>query len=163
MSGSTRILGIDPGSQVTGYGLIDVGKKGNTAKLVHSGEVKTSGEHTDRLRQIFDQIFQVVKEYSPDEVSVERVFVHRNADSALKLGQARAAALCSTFESDLPIFEYAARQVKKSIVGKGGATKFQVQHMVTLLLNLPGIPQADAADGLALALCHAHTSSNIIK
>tara|TARA_B100000686_G_C16802260_1_gene986999 strand:- start:2990 stop:3505 length:516 start_codon:yes stop_codon:yes gene_type:complete len=159
VSASTRILGIDPGSQVTGYGLIDVGKKGNTVKLVHSGEVKTSGEHTDRLRQIFDQIFQVVKEYSPDEVSVERVFVHRNADSALKLGQARAAALCSTFESDLPIFEYAARQIKKAVVGRGGADKTQVQHMVKLVLSMRDKPKSDEADALAAALCHAHARS----
>ena len=156
MSETIRILGIDPGSRVTGYRLIDVGRKGNATKLVHSGEVKTSGEHTDRLRQIFDQIAQVVKEFSPDEVSVERVFVHRNPDSALKLGQARAAALCATFEADVPIFEYAATQIKKAIVGRGGADKTQVQHMVKLVLSMQIAPKSDEADALAAALCHAY-------
>ena len=156
MSEVTRILGIDPGSQITGYGLIDARRRGNDTVLIHFGSIHTSGEHSTRLRQIFEAVGSLVKEHRPDEVAIERVFVHRNADSALKLGQARAAALCATFEADLPIFEYAARAIKKAVVGRGGAEKTQVQHMVRLLLGLRAEPQADAADALAAALCHCH-------
>ena len=156
MSEVARILGIDPGSQTTGYGFIDVSRRGNETKVVDFGAINTSGEHSDRLRQIFRQVGCLVKEYHPDEVAIERVFVHRNADSALKLGQARAAALCATFEADLPVFEYAARHIKKAVVGSGSADKAQVQHMVRLLLGLQAAPQEDAADALAAALCHSH-------
>tara|TARA_B100000029_G_scaffold503931_2_gene581829 strand:- start:308 stop:823 length:516 start_codon:yes stop_codon:yes gene_type:complete len=152
----TRVLGIDPGSQITGYGVIDIQQKLDKTVLINSGEVRTKGEHRDRLRQIFTNIGEVVKQFQPDEVSVERVFVHRNADSALKLGQARAAALCATFEADLPIYEYAARQIKKAIVGRGSADKTQVQHMVKLVLSMESPPNFDEADALAAALCHAH-------
>jgi crossover junction endodeoxyribonuclease RuvC len=156
MSEVARILGIDPGSKTTGYGLIDTCRRGNETKLVHFGAIHTAGEHNERLRQIFAQIGDLVREYHPDEVAIERVFVHRNADSALKLGQARAAALCATFEADLPVFEYAARHIKKAVVGSGSADKAQVQHMVRLLLGLQAAPQEDAADALAAALCHSH-------
>ncbi|MED5535823.1 MAG: crossover junction endodeoxyribonuclease RuvC [Pseudomonadota bacterium] len=156
MSEVTRILGIDPGSRTTGYGLIDSCRRGNETKRVHFGAIHTAGEHSERLRQIFEQVGDLVREYHPDEVAIERVFVHRNADSALKLGQARAAALCATFEADLPVFEYAARHIKKAVVGSGSADKGQVQHMVRLLLGLQAVPQADAADALAAALCHSH-------
>ena len=159
MSDVTRIMGIDPGSQVTGYGLVDARQRGSEIRLVHFGAIRTDGEHSARLRQIFEKIGRMVEEFRPDEVAVERVFVHRNADSALKLGQARAAALCATFEADLPVFEYAARHIKKAVVGRGGADKTQVQHMVKLMLGIPSEPQADAADALAAALCHAHARS----
>jgi len=156
---STRILGIDPGSQVTGYGIIDARHRGSECALVHWGTIQTQGEHSERLRQIFVEMGNLVREFRPGEIAIERVFVHRNADSALKLGQARAAALCATFEADLPVFEYAARHIKKAIVGRGGADKTQVQHMVKLLLGMKAEPQADAADALAAALCHSHARS----
>ena len=108
------------------------------------------------LRRIFSGIGELARRFHPDEVSIERVFMHRNADSALKLGQARAAALCGTFEADVPVFEYAARYVKKAVVGRGDADKTQVQLMVRMLLGLRETPAPDAADALALALCHAY-------
>ena len=117
MNEATRILGIDPGSQITGYGVIDARRRGSETRLVHFGAIRTSGEHSSRLRQIFEQVGAMVREFGPDEVAVERVFVHRNADSALKLGQARAAALCATFEADLPVFEYAARRGRRQSDG----------------------------------------------
>ena len=154
MKETIRILGIDPGSRVTGYGFIDV--CGGKTVLIDWGTIQTTGDHSSRLRQIFTEIVALVDRHQPAEIAVERVFVHRNADSALKLGQARAAALCATFEAELPIFEYAARHIKKAVVGSGGADKSQVQHMVKMLLAMDDDPQADAADALAVALCHSH-------
>ena len=155
-----RILGIDPGSQITGFGLVDATDR--RTELVHFGVVRTAGEHGDRLREIFAAIGRLVLEYAPAEVAIERVFVHRNPDSALKLGQARAAAICATFGAGLPIYEYAARHIKKSVVGSGSAEKPQVQKMIQMLLSVREPIAADAADALAAALCHAnerHTSS----
>ncbi len=152
--GGTRILGIDPGSRLTGYGFIDV--RGGQTVLVDWGTIRTAGDHSSRLRQIFGEVAALVARYQPVEVAIERVFVHRNADSALKLGQARAAALCGTFQAELPIFEYATRHIKKAVVGSGAADKTQVQHMVKMLLAMNDEPQADAADALAVALCHSH-------
>ena len=155
MNQKTRILGIDPGSRTTGVGLVDT--YGDRLVLVHWDRIQTNGDHTSRLRQIFREITKVVKLHCPDEIAIERVFVHRNADSALKLGQARAAALVATFDTDLPVYEYAARYVKKSVVGQGNASKLQVQHMVKVLLGVSEEIQSDAADALAVALCHAHS------
>jgi crossover junction endodeoxyribonuclease RuvC len=149
-----RILGIDPGSRITGYGLIDARR--DQAVLVHWGMIKTDGDHSSRLRQIFQEMAALVTQYDPTEIAVERVFVNKNPDSALKLGQARAAALCATFHADLPIFEYAATHVKKAVVGSGRAGKKQIQHMIKMLLAMKEVPQADAADALAVALCHSH-------
>ncbi len=155
MSKTRRVLGIDPGSIVTGYGIVDF--QSNRLVYVASGCIRTRGDaFTPRLKEIFDQVSGLVSTYRPAEIAMERVFVHRNADSALKLGQARAAAICATFSASLPMYEYAAREVKKAVVGRGAAEKRQVQHMVKVLLNLSGDVQADAADGLAVALCHAH-------
>jgi crossover junction endodeoxyribonuclease RuvC len=154
MKETVRILGIDPGSRITGYGVIEASV--NNTRLVDRGTVRTAaGDHTRRLKQIFQGLGQVVRQYQPQEIAIERVFMHRNPDSALKLGQARSAALCATFEAAVPIFEYAARQVKQSVVGNGGADKSQIQHMVKLLLSIRDELQADAADALAVALCHA--------
>jgi len=136
-----------------GYGIVDA--QGAQIKIVDCGSISASGEHADRLRQIFYAVSALVAEHDPDEIAIERVFVHRNADSALKLGQARAAALCATFGAELPIHEYAARHIKKAVVGKGSAEKGQVQHMVRMLLGLREAPGPDAADALAAALCHA--------
>jgi crossover junction endodeoxyribonuclease RuvC len=151
---SVRILGIDPGSLITGFGLVDV--LGSVTKPVEWGGIKTSGDHCERLRDIFDAVGKIVVEFRPDEIAIERVFVHRNPDSALKLGQARAAALCATFGADIPVFEYATRHIKKAVVGAGAAEKTQVQHMVRMILGIREEIQPDAADALAAAICHAH-------
>ena len=152
--GSVRILGVDPGSQITGFGVVDT--VGNRTTAVEWGSIRTSGEHSDRLRNIFTALGQIVREYRPTEIAIERVFLSRNADSALKLGQARAAAICATFESNVPIFEYSARHIKKAVVGSGGAEKDQVQRMVQMILGLREALPADAADALAAAICHAN-------
>jgi crossover junction endodeoxyribonuclease RuvC len=151
---SVRILGIDPGSQITGFGIVDV--QGSVTKAVEWGGIKTSGDHCARLREIYVGVVAIVSEYRPAEIAIERVFIHRNADSALKLGQARAAALCATFGADIPVFEYAARHIKKAVVGTGSAEKDQVQHMVKMILGIRDDVAPDAADALAAAICHAH-------
>lgn len=150
-----RILGLDPGSAITGFAIIDC--RGADAVYVASGSIRSSGESfPQRLRQIYASVNSVVHEYRPQEVAVERVFMHRNADSALKLGQARGAALCATFAGDPVVYEYAPREVKLAIVGIGSAEKVQVGLMVRQLLRLEGAIGADAADALAVALCHAY-------
>jgi len=152
---STRILGIDPGSRYTGFGILDL--VGDKALYVASGTVKSlDGDFPDRLKQIFTSMTEIVSEYRPDVVAIESVFMHKNAGSALKLGQARSAALCATFGFEVEVFEYAPREIKLAVVGTGAATKDQVQHMVVALLSLQGIPGSDAADALAAALCHGH-------
>ena len=149
-----RILGIDPGSQITGFGLIEA--LGQDARHIASGCIRApAGELPQRLRAIYAAVSELMSSYAPAEVAIERVFVSRNADSALKLGQARGAALCATFGLDVSIHEYAPRAIKQAVVGHGGADKQQVQHMVRVLLHLDRSPAADAADALAVALCHA--------
>ncbi|GAB4344953.1 MAG: crossover junction endodeoxyribonuclease RuvC [Gammaproteobacteria bacterium] len=157
-----RILGIDPGSRITGYGVIEV--EGSRNRYIASGCVRV-GEKTlpERLQEIFAGVSEIVTTYRPEQMAIEQVFMHRNADSALKLGQARGAAICAATSHHLPVSEYAARAVKQAIVGKGGATKEQVQHMVCVLLGLEERPQADAADALAVALCHGHTTQTLNK
>jgi crossover junction endodeoxyribonuclease RuvC len=153
---AVRILGLDPGSQVTGFGVVDWAA--GDARYVSSGVIRTrGGEFALRLRQIFDGVLELMSEYRPSEVAVERVFMHRNADSALKLGQARGAALCAAFTGDPLVFEYAPREVKLAVVGQGGAQKEQVQMMVRTLLKLQGEIGADAADAIGIALCHAYS------
>ncbi|TWG90484.1 Holliday junction endonuclease RuvC [Luteimonas sp. J16] len=153
----TRILGIDPGSQRTGVGIIDVDAAGK-ASHVHNGALVLLGEgdFALRLKRLLVGLAEVIERWRPDEVAIERVFMARNPDSALKLGQARGAALAAVVMRDLPVHEYAAREVKLAVVGKGGAEKAQVQHMVGIMLNLHGRLQADAADALAIAITHAH-------
>lgn len=149
-----RILGIDPGSRLTGFGLIDT--DGARSVYVDSGCVRVAGTGlAERLGEIFNGISELVQHYRPDEIALERVFVHRNVDSALKLGQARGAALAAVAQAAVPVSEYSPSEIKQAVVGKGGAAKTQVQHMVTALLRLACAPQADAADALAAALCHA--------
>jgi crossover junction endodeoxyribonuclease RuvC len=156
MSRAVRILGIDPGSRVTGFGLIDA--EGPATRYVASGCIRTdSAEMAGRLRAIYEGVRALVVAHEPQEIAVEKVFMHRNADSALKLGQARAAAICATFAREADIHEYAARAVKQAIVGRGGAEKGQVGHMVRALLRLPQALAPDEADALAVALCHAHS------
>ncbi len=155
MSERQRILGIDPGSRLTGFGVLDCAS--GSASYVASGAVRTrEGAFPERLRLIFHSVKDIVEEYQPDILAIESVFMHRNAGSALKLGQARSAAICATFGFELEIHEYAPREIKQAIVGTGAATKEQVQHMVKSLLELDGDPSPDAADALATALCFAH-------
>jgi crossover junction endodeoxyribonuclease RuvC len=150
-----RILGLDPGSQRTGYAVVETGAR---VTYVVSGAIRTKGSSiAERLLEIFAGVDRLSNEYQPDEVAIERIFMHRNADSALKLGQARGAALSGTFAVRPRVFEYAPREVKLAVVGTGGAQKEQVQLMVRSLLNLSGPLGADAADALAIALCHAHS------
>jgi crossover junction endodeoxyribonuclease RuvC len=130
---------------------------GDRATYVASGTVKSlDGSFPDRLRRIFESVGEIVAEYRPDIVAIETVFMARNAGSALKLGQARSAALCATFAFDVDVFEYAPREIKQAVVGTGAASKEQVQHMVVSLLQLSATPSADASDALAAAICHGH-------
>lgn len=155
MTDTARILGIDPGSRFTGFGVLDF--VGDKPTYVASGTIKSpDGTFPERLRKIFDSVSEIVAQYRPDIVSIESVFMARNAGSALKLGHARAAALCATFEFDVEVYEYAPREIKLAVVGTGAATKEQVQHMVVSLLQLDGAPASDAADALAAAICHAN-------
>lgn len=156
----TRILGIDPGSRITGYGVIDC--DGGNSRYVASGCVRIpDGPLPGRLKVIFESVRALIADYGPSQFAVEQVFVNRNPDSALKLGQARGAAICAGVLHDLPVSEYSPREVKLAIVGRGGAEKGQVQHMVMALLELAACPQADAADALAVALCHHHTARGL--
>ncbi len=149
-----RILGIDPGSRLTGYGLIDC--QGGHSRYVASGCLQVAGDSlADKLGLIFRELTGLIAEFQPQQFAIESVFMHRNADSALKLGQARGAAICAAVVRDLPVAEYAPREIKQAVVGKGGADKQQVQHMVRILLSLTEAPRADAADALAIALCHS--------
>ncbi|SCZ50125.1 crossover junction endodeoxyribonuclease RuvC [Thiohalomonas denitrificans] len=155
-----RILGIDPGSRITGFGIIE--RVGGRVAYVESGCIRAgTGEFSGRLKVIFDSVRDVVAIYRPEQVAVERVFMHKNPDSALKLGHARGAALCALMMEGLKVSEYTPAEIKQATVGKGNATKAQVQHMIQALLKLPGIPREDAADALAVALCHLHTGQTL--
>jgi len=155
------ILGIDPGFRTTGFGVIHL--VGNKPQYVLSGCIRVADKPlSERLRLIYDGIKSVILECRPDEVAIEQVFQGKNADSALKLGQARGAAIVAAAEAGLAVSEYSARQVKQAVVGTGAADKTQVQMMVCRLLNLEGVPQADAADAIAVALCHGHGMNNLI-
>lgn len=150
-----RILGVDPGSRFTGYGIVDL--CGQSVHYVDSGCIRLASEEMPiRLMMIHQGLESLIARYRPQEFAIESIFVHKNPNSALKLGQARGVALCCAVLSQLPIVEYAAKSIKQAVVGKGGADKAQVQYMVKLLLNLQGKVQSDAADALAVALTHAH-------
>ena len=158
----TRILGIDPGSQRTGVGIIDADAGGAVRHVFHGAlELLDNETFPLRLKQIFDEVCSIIAQHRPNEVAIERVFMARNADSALKLGQARGAAICAAVHSGLTITEYAPKEIKQAVVGGGGAGKQQVQHMVGILLNISPRLQADAADALAVAVTHAHTRASI--
>jgi len=158
-----RILGIDPGSRITGFGIIDV-RGEDEVSLVEQGVIRAGdGEFTARLGLIFDGLRRLIEEHAPTEVAVETVFISHNAASALKLGQARGAAVCAAISMGLPVAEYSPRSVKQAIVGRGGADKVQVQHMVGVLLQLRETPVEDAADALAVALCHQHTRQTVTR
>ena len=151
----TRILGIDPGSRVTGYGVVDQTSSG--IRYVASGCIRMQQEAMpERLKKIFDGVTELINLYQPEQIAIEQIFMHKNADSALKLGMARGAIMCATMQQSLPIYEYAARQVKLALVGKGSADKHQVQHMIKVLLGIQGEMPMDASDALAIAMCHIH-------
>lgn len=153
------VLGIDPGSRITGYGIIR--KEGNRLIHVDNGAIFTDAakDFPLRLHRIFAGLAEVIERYSPDAVAVEQIFFSNNVQSALKLGQARGAAIVAGVNAGLPVFEYSALQVKQAVVGHGKAAKEQVQQMVKILLNLPETAQADASDALAVAICHANSSA----
>lgn len=158
---SHRILGIDPGLNITGFGIIE--SDGHNSRYVHSGSIRMRGSSEEagmaqRLGKIFRELTDVISRYQPMEVAVEEVFVSRNMASALKLGHARGAAISAAVQLQVPVSEYSARYVKQAIVGNGAASKEQIQHMVLRLLALRGKLQEDEADALAVSLCHAHTS-----
>ncbi|MCC5855555.1 MAG: crossover junction endodeoxyribonuclease RuvC [Idiomarina sp.] len=166
------ILGIDPGSRITGYGVIE--QQGSRLTYLGSGciraastsaSTKTDGEPTmaERLKIIFDGVSELITQFKPNEFAIEQVFMARNPDSALKLGQARGVAMVAAAHQELAVHEYSARQIKQAVVGTGAANKDQVQHMVMQVLKLPHKPQADAADALAVAICHAHTYQTLIR
>ena len=150
-----RILGVDPGLRITGFGLIE--KSGQRLGYITSGCIRTpEADLPERIRTILEGLSQVIAEGRPEHVAVEQVFVNVNPASTLLLGQARGAAICAAVTNQLPVSEYTALQVKQAVVGNGHARKEQVQEMVRRLLSLPGLPSADAADALACAICHAH-------
>ena len=158
----TLILGIDPGSRIAGYGVIRAAA--NKLQYVASGciRVDTSRDLAYRLKQINESVTKLIEAYGPQEFAIEQVFMGKNVDSALKLGQARGVAIVAAALQDIPVYEYAARSVKQAVTGKGSADKEQVQKMVQTLLKLPGCPQEDAADALAIAICHANSTQNLL-
>lgn len=153
-----RVLGIDPGSRITGYGIVE--QAGNRLVHVDNGAIFTdsAADFPGRLLRIFDGLSAVIAQYQPDEVAVENIFFSTNAQSALKLGQARGAAIVAAVHAGLPVAEYTALQVKQAVVGQGRAEKGQVQKMLKALLGLPEIAQADASDALAVAICHINSN-----
>ncbi|MFT5482675.1 MAG: crossover junction endodeoxyribonuclease RuvC [Halieaceae bacterium] len=156
------VLGIDPGSIKTGFGIINHVNGRN--EYVTSGVIKLPRTSLpERLKVIFDNLSEILEEFNPEEMAIEQVFMSKSPGSALKLGQARGAAIVACVNRDLPVFEYSALQIKQSVVGTGSADKAQVQHMVKALLKLPAAPSEDAADALACALCHVHTQQSMIR
>ena len=160
-----RILGIDPGLRITGFGVIDV--DGSALSYVASGTISTThiekGQLPARLKVLFEGVKEVMARYEPDSASVEIVFVNVNPQSTLLLGQARGAVVTALVSADLPVAEYTALQMKQAVVGYGRADKTQVQEMVKRLLNLPGLPGPDAADALGLAITHAHAGAGLAR
>lgn len=157
-----RVLGIDPGSRITGYGIIEV--SGGESRYIDCGCIRAGdGALPQRLKIIFQSLTEIIADARPDAVAIESVFMNRNADSALKLGRAQGAAMCAAVSQDLEVTEYTPAQVKQAVVGKGNAAKEQIQHMVKILLGLSKSPQADASDALAVALTHIHTSQTLLK
>ena len=171
---AVRILGIDPGLRLTGFGVIEkVGEKityisSGTIKTASAKKNKTEGEDDReelpaRLKVILDGLFEVIDTYQPNQVAIEKVFVNVNPQSTLLLGQARGAAISAAVIRNLTVAEYTALQVKQAVVGNGHAQKEQVQEMVKRLLNLPATPGSDSADALACAICHAHGGQGLGK
>lgn len=157
-----RILGIDPGSRATGFGVIE--SDGIRSQHIASGCIRVAGDDfAQRLGQIYRELTEIVAEFKPTEMAIEQVFMSKNASSALKLGQARGAAICACVNAGLPVSEYTPRNIKLAVVGTGGADKEQVQHMVKRILKLETKLGADQADALAVALGHAHSNSTLMQ
>ena len=155
MKTKTRIIGIDPGSRITGYGILDT--DGFRHTYITSGHISIKGDELpQRLGMIFIEVAKVIEQWQPDSMAIEQVFVNRNVDSALKLGQARGAAICAGVNAELSVGEYTPRAIKKAVVGTGAAEKQQIQQMMQMLLGLKTRPQSDEADALAIAMCHAN-------
>jgi crossover junction endodeoxyribonuclease RuvC len=156
MSGpALRILGIDPGLRVTGFGIIE--KNGASLAYIASGCIKSGdADLPGRLKVILENLREVIEKHRPQQIALEKIFVNINPASTLALGQARGTAICAAVDAGLPVSEYTALQVKQAVVGNGHASKDQVQQMVKRLLRLAGVPTTDAADALACAICHAH-------
>jgi crossover junction endodeoxyribonuclease RuvC len=151
-----RILGIDPGSRTTGFGVIDT--DGQRSLRIASGCIRVGHEPwPERLGSIYDRVAAIVSEHHPHEMAVEQLIFARDPTAALKIGQARGAVLCAGLKGGVQVHEYSPKSVKLAVVGTGGADKVQVQHMVRILLALPEEPAEDEADALAIALCHAHS------
>jgi crossover junction endodeoxyribonuclease RuvC len=158
----TVILGIDPGSRVTGYGVIK--SEGQKMSYIDSGCIRTSaGELSPRLLEIFNGICELMEAYRPQEAAIEQVFMHKNVNAALKLGHARGVAMVAVASHRIPIYEYSPRQMKQALVGYGAAQKEQVKQMVMCLLDLKQAPQTDAADALGIAICHRHMHTGLQK
>ena len=156
------ILGIDPGSRITGWGIVSVER--HQVRHIADGTIKLGDAALDqRLLLLFDQLNEITAAHQPDEAAIEKVFMNRNADSALKLGHARGVAMLGLRKAGLSVAEYAPTQIKQAIVGRGHADKTQVQHMVRALLNLDHAPSADAADALGVAICHAHMREGLAR
>lgn len=157
------LLGIDPGSRKTGFGVVET--VSNSYRYVASGLIKVPDglSFPERLQVIFSGVAEVIARHRPDEFAIEQVFLAKNANSALKLGQARGAAMVAATSNKIPVFEYEARKVKQAITGTGAADKKQIQYMVKMLLNLPKCPQEDAADALAIAICHASSRNTLVS
>lgn len=156
------ILGVDPGSRVTGYGVIN--SVGNKLQYIDCGCIRTeSKSFPDRLLTIYEQLNSLIELHTPQQAAIEEVFMGRNASSALKLGQARGSAMVACLSQQLEVAEYSARQVKQAVVGSGAADKSQVQHMVKALLGISDTLAEDAADALAVAICHANTHASLVR
>jgi len=157
------VLGVDPGSRKTGFGLVH--NVGSNVSYLSSGVIRIDPNLSlpERLHVIFTNLTEVIERDQPTEMAIESVFMSKSAGSALKLGQARGAAIVAATTQGLPVSEYEARKVKQSVVGTGAADKLQVQHMVKTLLKLPKTPQEDAADALAIALCHVNTQRFLVS
>ncbi len=155
------LLGIDPGSRITGYALLEYQLKPFRLRYVASGCIQTlDSVFSKRLQVIFRELCLLVDQYNPQQVAIEQVFMATNPASALKLGHARGAAMVAASKNDAEVFEYSARQVKLAVVGYGAANKQQMQIMMQRLLQLPSLPASDAADALGIAWCHAHHQRN---
>ena len=157
------ILGIDPGSRKTGFGVINA--DGSKYSYVTSGVIRLPVEESfpERIKVLVENISEIIRLHCPQQVAIEQVFMAKNPGAALKLGQARGAAMAACVALDMDVAEYSARQIKQAVVGKGAASKEQVQHMVKVLLNLPATPQEDAADALAAAICHVNTTASLVN
>jgi crossover junction endodeoxyribonuclease RuvC len=158
MNNARRILGIDPGSRVTGVGILEARHRQQPHCLMGGAIRLTDTDLSSRLGCLYEEVFALVQEYRPTEIAIEQAFVHKNARSALLLGQARGAIIAAVRTQKLSVYEYAPRKVKQAVVGHGAADKTQVQQMIQVLLKLNAKPQADAADALAVALCHLNTT-----